>query len=245
MKSMVKKIFLIVAVVLCCGAVVVGGAWCSAQHDDSPCTEVCIVVKDSLERQFVDADELAGYLKRQSLYPIGKLTNDIDCYAIEQYLHGHDMVRDAECYISPFGVVWIEVTQRVPVLQVLSNDGCYYVDSDRRVMPTRKQIDVDVMVFKGAVSQRAATEEYYDFVEWLYNSRFWSERVQNIYVSNPKYLVLYQKDQTAKIVLGPLDGYIDKLNKLQKLYTKGFDQIGYPEVREYDLRYNGQVISRK
>jgi hypothetical protein len=44
---MVKKIFLIVAVVLCCGAVVVGGAWCSAQKDDSPCQVVDIVVNDS------------------------------------------------------------------------------------------------------------------------------------------------------------------------------------------------------
>ena len=43
MNSMVKKIFLIVAVVLCCGAVVVGGAWCSAQNDDSPCQVVDIV----------------------------------------------------------------------------------------------------------------------------------------------------------------------------------------------------------
>ena len=146
---MVKKIFLIVAVVLCCGAVVVGGAWCSAQQDNSPCTDVRIVVKDSLKRQFVDVDELEGYLKKQGLYPAGKLANDIDCLAIEQYLQGHDMVRDAECYMSPFGVVCIEVTQRVPVLQVVANDGCYYVDSDRRVMPTRNQIDVDVMVLKG------------------------------------------------------------------------------------------------
>ena len=53
---MVKKIFLTVAVVICCGAVLVAGAWCSAQVDSSPCTEVHVVVKDSLERQFVTAD---------------------------------------------------------------------------------------------------------------------------------------------------------------------------------------------
>ena len=53
---MVKKILLAVFVVMCCGAVLVGGAWCSAQKDDSSCTAVQIVVRDSMQRQFVQAD---------------------------------------------------------------------------------------------------------------------------------------------------------------------------------------------
>jgi hypothetical protein len=56
---------------------------------------------------------------------------------------------------------------------------------------------------------------------------------------------LKQEGIDAKIILGSLDGYVEKLSKLQKLYTKGFDKIGYPECKEYDLRFEGQVVSRK
>jgi hypothetical protein len=49
---------------------------------------------------------------------------------------------------------------------------------------------------------------------------------------------------TATIVLGELKGYKRKLNKLQKLYTKGFDQMGYKPYKEYDLRFEGQVVGR-
>lgn len=242
---MVKKIFLTVAVVICCGAVLVAGAWCSAQVDSSPCTEVHVVVKDSLERQFVTAEEMEGYLKRHHVYPQGKSMQQIDCHAIEQCLQKHDMVREVSCYKSPFGGVYIELTQRVPVLSVVSNDGCYYVDSDRRIMPVHKQISVDIPVFRGTVSQRAATEEYFDFVMWINNDKYWSLRIKYIYVANPKSLILTQEGERAKIMLGSLDGYVEKLDKLQTLYTKGLNQIEHPDYREYDLRYNGQVVGRK
>lgn len=242
---MVKKIFLTVAVALCCGAVLLGGAWCSTLDDESSCSEVRIVVEDSLQRQFVDTDELTRYLQHKQHYPLSQTMQQIDCHAIEQCLMKHDMVRKAECYKSPFGKVHIVVSQRIPMLQVVTHDAIYYVDSDRRVMPMRKQMDVTVPVFKGAVSQRAATEEYYDFVVWLNRNRYWHERIQCIHVSSPKHMVINQKEG-ARIILGALDGYADKLGKLQKLYTKGLGKMNnHPTHREYDLRFNGQVVGRK
>ena len=245
MKSMVKKILLIVAVVLCCGAVLVGGAWCSVQHDDSPCSMVKIVIRDSIQRQFVDAMELEMYLKRNGYFPQGKMISEVDCHAIEQCLLKHDVVRTAACYKSPFQVVHIHITQRVPMLSVVSDNGCYYVDTDRRIMPVREQIDTDVPVFRGNVSSRAAMEEYFDFVAWLNGNHYWRTQIKDVQVKNPKYVVLSQKDYSAKIVLGSLDNYATKLSKLKKLYTKGFDRIGYPEYREYDLRFDNQIVGRK
>ena len=245
MKSMVKKILLAVVVVVCCGAVLVGGAWCSAQKDGSPCTAIQIVVKDSMERQFVQVDELEGYLKRHRVCVQGFVMEQVDCHAVEQCLLSHDMVRSAECYKSPFGVVRVEVTQRVPVLCVMTVDGCYYVDSDRRVMPARKSVDVDLPVFRGAVSERAAREEYYDFVEWLQSNHYWRELISDVYVQQPKHLLLSQRGQKSKIVLGALDGYADKLSRLRTLFTHGLDEIEHPEYREYDLRFDGQVVGRK
>lgn len=245
MNSMVKKIFLIVAVVLCCGAVVVGGAWCSAQNDDSPCQVVDIVVNDSLQRQFVDTDALELFLQRNGYFPAGKRMSEVDCHAMEQCLLKHDMVRTASCYKSPFQTVYVRVTQRIPMLSVVSDNGCYYVDTDRKVMSIPERKEIEVPVFKGNVSQRAATEEYFDFVAWLNENPYWRAMIKDVYVKTPKYLVLNQHAHEAKIVLGALDDYERKLSKLKKLYTKGLDKIGYPDYREYDLRFDGQVVGRK
>ena len=245
MKSMVKKIFLTASIIVCCGVVLIGGAWCSTCSDDSPCTNVCIMVKDSLERQFVGTTEIEGYLKQKGCYPLAQTMESIDCHTIEQCLLKHDMVRNAECYKSPFGAVHITVNQRIPILSVITSEGSYYVDSDRRVMPIRQHIHVDVPTFKGCVGQRAATEEYYDFVVWLNTNQYWNKRIKNIHVSTPKHLVLSQEGQTSKIILGELNDYAEKLGKLHTLYTQGLDNIGHPTYREYDLRFNGQVVGRK
>ena len=242
---MVKKIFLIVTVVLCCGAVLVGGTWCSSRHDDSPCSTVNIAVNDSLQRQFVDTEELQSYLKRKGYFLVGKSMSKVDCHALEQCLLKHDMGRTASCYKSPFQTVYIRVTQRVPSLKVISDNGCYYVDTDRQIMPMREGMNANVPIFKGNVSQRAATEEYFSFVEWLKENHYWRERIKDVHVHTPKYVVLSQHDLPAKVILGSLDDYENKLAKLKKLYTKGLDQIGYPDYREYDLRFDRQVVARK
>ena len=240
----VTKVLLTVVTTVCCAAVLAGGIWCSRQVDASLCTQVDIVVEDSVSRQYVDAMELEGYLKARGCYALTKAMSEVDCHMIEQALLKHEMIRTASCYKTPFGAVRIRVTQRVPVLCVKTAEGNYLVDADRRVMPYRSGMKLDVPVFTGAISKHAATEEYYDFVLWLQDNSYWGERIRDVYVRNPKLVVLSQKDYSAKIVLGKLDGYEDKLARLRSLYKKGFDVLGYPECRELDLRYAGQVVRR-
>ena len=240
----VTKVLLTVVTTVCCVAVLVGGIWCSRQADTSLCTQVDVVVEDSVSRQYVDAMEVEGYLKARGCYALTKAMSEVDCHMIEQALLKHEMIRTASCYKTPFGAVRIRVTQRVPVLCVKTAEGNYLVDADRRVMPSRSGMKLDVPVFTGAISKCAATEEYYDFVLWLQDNSYWGERIRDVYVRNPKLVVLSQKDYSAKIVLGKLDGYEDKLARLRSLYKKGFDVLGYPECRELDLRYAGQVVRR-
>ena len=245
MKEMVKKVLLLTAATICCTAVIVGGAWCSVRCNSSLCTHVNIIVEDSVKRQFVDSEELNGYLKIKGMHPQGDSMDLVDCHTIEQCLLKHNMVRTVECYKSPFGKINISVTQRTPTLGVVSNNGCYYVDSDRQIMPIRGEMSTQLPIFKGAVSERAAQEEYFDFVKWLTADSYWSKRITTIHVHNAKHLVLNQENLEAKIILGELIGYEEKLDKLRHLYTKGLDKIGYPEYHEYDLRFAGQIVGRK
>jgi hypothetical protein len=57
--------------------------------------------------------------------------------------------------------------------------------------------------------------------------------------------VLHQEDGMGKIILGDLSQYEQKLDKLQKVYTKEADYMNDKNYREFDLRYKGQVIGRK
>lgn len=240
----IKNVLLSVfAVILVFGTLVVG-AWASKQPSKRTCKYLEIQLMDSLERQFVSVEEMGNLVRNCGLNPVGKIMAEVSCHAIEQCLERHDMIRSAQCYKLPHGGIRIRLKQRVPMFLVVSHDGSFYVDTDRKVMPIRSTIDVEVPVVKGAISKRAAVEEYYDFTAWLTKNDYWRTRIEHVHVHNPKHLVLSQNDMAATIVLGELRGYKQKLNKLQKLYTKGFDQIGYKPYKEYDLRFEGQVVGR-
>jgi cell division protein FtsQ len=239
----VKSVLLAVIATVCCITVLVGGVVCSRQSDVSICSHVEIVVQDSVCRQYVNSHELEAYLRAKGCYSIGKVMRDIDCHHIEQVLLDHNMIRTASCYKTTFGEVCIRVTQRVPIMCVKTQEGKYFVDTDRRIMAYCPDV-VGVPTITGAISQRAAVEEYCDFILWLKNHSYWCDRIKNIHVHNPKYIVLTQSNYSAKIVLGQLDDYVNKLARLRKLYRKGFDVLGYPDCRELDLRFTGQVVRR-
>lgn len=238
-----KMLVLACAILLSIGTWVVG-AWASKQPTDAVCQRLEILLCDSAQHQFVSVDELQRTLQRRALLPMGKRWDEVSCQEIEQCLLQHDMIRTAECYKTSTGDVCVRLTQRVPILYVTTAEGSYYVDTDRRVMPVRSSIEVSVPIFKGNVSQRAATEEYFDFVCWLQDDSYWSQRITQVHVRNPKQHVLKQRHVEGDILLGDLQGYEQKMERLRKLYVKGFDKIGYKSYKEYDLRYQGQVVGR-
>lgn len=238
-----KMLVLACAILLSIGTWVVG-AWASKQPTDAVCQRLEILLCDSAQHQFVSVDELQRTLQRRALLPMGKRWDEVSCQEIEQCLLQHDMIRTAECYKTSTGDVCVRLTQRVPMLYVTTAEGSYYVDTDRRVMPVRSSIEVSVPIFKGNVSQRAATEEYFDFVCWLQDDSYWSQRITQVHVRNPKQHVLKQRHVEGDILLGDLQGYEQKMERLRKLYVKGFDKIGYKSYKEYDLRYQGQVVGR-
>ena len=238
-----KMLVLACAILLSIGTWVVG-AWASKQPTDAVCQRLEILLCDSAQHQFVSVDELQRTLQRRALLPVGKRWDEVSCQEIEQCLLQHDMIRTAECYKTSTGDVCVRLTQRVPMLYVTTAEGSYYVDTDRRVMPVRSSIEVSVPIFKGNVSQRAATEEYFDFVCWLQNDSYWNQRITQVHVRSPKQHVLKQRHVEGDILLGDLQGYEQKMERLRKLYVKGFDKIGYKSYKEYDLRYQGQVVGR-
>jgi cell division protein FtsQ len=241
---MKKKMLVLACAILLSIATWVVGAWASKQPTDAVCQRLEILLCDSAQHQFVSVDELQRTLQRRALLPMGKRWDEVSCQEIEQCLLQHDMIRTAECYKKSTGDVCVRLTQRVPMLYVTTAEGSYYVDTDRKIMPVRSSIQVAVPIFKGNISQRAATEEYFDFVSWLMNDNYWRQRITQIHVRNPKQHVLTQLHVEGNILLGDLNGYEQKMERLRKLYVKGFDKIGYKSYKEYDLRYQGQVVGR-
>ena len=217
----------------------------NTRHHQGSCSYISVIVSDSTERRFVSAEEIHKYIASTTLNPIGKPTADVDCHNIELYVASHPMLEWAECDLTLDGALRIIVGQRIPVLRVMTADANYYVDRQRKQMPVRATTAAYVPIVTGRVSKRMATEELFDFVEWLSENPFWAAQIEQINVT-PRYEIeLTPRVGSGKILLGKLDEhYPERLDRLYQLYTKSFNQHGWKQYREIDLRYEGQIVCR-
>ena len=215
-----------------------------AAHTTTVCREVTVNIEDAGKRNYVTTREIREYLTSSC----GSLVGDSIDYAllsdVENKLLKHPMLRTAEAWCSPEGVLHLSVTQRQPVLRVMGDEN-YYVDSDRRRMPVRSTTAAYVPVVTGRVPLRFAEGELYDFVLWLEDDPYWRAQIEQINIITPQRIELIPRVGSGVVVLGSLDNYAGKLRKLKKLYQDGFSSFGWNEYAEVDLRFRGQVVCRK
>lgn len=239
-----KPILSWITVIVLVVAVIAAGIAASRRAVDPVCASITITVKDSAQRQYVSEGELRQQLHQAGLWQVGQPMSHISCQQIEQHLLTHPMLRQAECYKLAKGEVRISVRQRQP-LMLIAGDEHYYLDTERKVMPIRASVNTPVVVVKGRIGKQQALGEMFDFVTWLTENRFWSDKIHTIRVITPKMIELLDESHQYTIVLGSLDKAPERLNDLEKLYRKGFDHIGYPQYRQIDLQYAGQIVGRK
>lgn len=267
MKHSVKIVLLSITLSLLGGYALCAWVYFAAAKPSITCKQLHVQIADSTSHYYVSSAELIQLLKTTGIHPVGHDFQDISCRTIEQTLEEHPMLRRAECHKTPTGNVYVRVWQRTPVLRVMATEN-YFVDTERRIMPVRSMgiartgqrsvsTATHVPIVTGNLSKRMAQEELYDFIQWTTHTRYsgllksevggnyWADQIQQIHVASPHNIVLTMRRGNARILIGDLVNFEAKLDKLHKLYTDGFDRIGWQQYREIDLRYKGQVVCRR
>ena len=208
------------------------------------CKELVCKIVDKDERSYVSEQELIKLLKQHNAYPVGEYLHRINLQHMENIIRQHPMVRTAECYTAEDGTARIRVTQRVPLLKVVTADEAYYIDTDRRKMPLRSSIHDTVPVAMGKVGFEMASTVLADFAEWVQEDDYWSARIEAIDVRLPKQVCIKQNGKQEDLMIGDLMGYAGKLEKAEVFYRRTAS-MEKPRYRTLDLRYRGQVVARR
>ena len=208
------------------------------------CQTCHIVIEDEQERQYLTETELMQLLQNKHLYPVGKCVDSLSLHAIEELVLEHPMVRTSQCYITPQGQLYVCLSQRVPLLKVITGQNTYFVDTDRLYMPSRSSITTKVLSVTGQPTEAMTCGPLAEMALWLQRNSFWSERIKQIYVRDENYISLIQNDG-PRLILGKTDDYRRKMSKLQTFYEQypaPQDSIPYSAL---DARFLGQVVGVK
>ncbi len=192
----------------------------SAKLGEVKCKGVQVVVDDTGENAFIDEDDVLQLIKRN----YGELKNvnvvDIDKDSMECVLVRNSVIKSAQVYYSLDGYFHVEITQRKPVLRVMSGEG-YYVDEDGKVMPLSGKYTSRVVVATGNISRNFACNGLYPFVMGLKNDGFWDALIEQIVVANGNEVILIPKVGNFRIVVGELEN----VEKKWKIYVYFFRKV--------------------
>ncbi|MDR2841560.1 MAG: cell division protein FtsQ/DivIB, partial [Paludibacter sp.] len=207
------------------------------------------VVCSNLDIRFVNPDttfllsktEIENILSNSKLHPLNKKYRNINIDSIENILRHNTMIKNVECYNIPSGKIILNIEQRKPLFLVMDSTK-YFIDHERRAIPFSSAYNSELIVVSGYVSEINILTDMYNFVEYINNDEFWLAEIEQIYVRQDKKIELVTKMGDAVVLLGTLDNYASKLNKLYALYKEVFSVKGWNKYNYINLEYRNQIV---
>lgn len=216
----------------------------STKLEGIKCKDLQVVVDNTGGNVFIDEEEVLKVIKRG----YGDIRDvhivEVDKDSMEQVLVKNPVIKSAQVYYSLDGNFHVEITQRTPVLRVMSGEG-YYVDEDGKVMPLSGKYSARVVVATGNVSKKFACDGLYPFVMKLKNDDFWDALIEQIIVRDQEEISLIPKVGNFRILVGSLEGIDGKMENLRLFLQKGIVLRGWNVYKEINLKFKDQIVCVK
>lgn len=209
------------------------------------CKGVEIVVKDSLDKHFVDKRDLMELLKRDQINPFKRPLKDINTEEIEKELKNNEMIARVEAYKTPSGLIKLEVEQKIPIMRVMGASGNYYIDNQGGVMPISRRYVANVPIVSGHVEKGLMLTDLYKFALFLQNNDFWNDQIEQIYIESDNQVELIPRVGNHTIVLGNFENFEEKLKNLSLFYKRAIPKVGWEKYSVISLKYKNQIVCTK
>ncbi len=209
------------------------------------CSDLEIVIKDSVNAQFVTSDQVKTFLLNKYPKLLGSPISDINCEEIEVFFNKHEAINKCEAYSTIGGYLNIHIEQRKPLLRVFSGYQSFYIDEAGNKMPLFEQFAAHVLILSGHVNKLDSLNQIIEFARFITDDPFWNSQIEQIYVENNGEFSLAPRVGDQIIMLGSLQNYSEKMRNLHALYTNGLHPREWNNYKEINLKYEGQIICTK
>jgi cell division protein FtsQ len=219
-------------------------AFVSVSHQSVVCSEVNVIVKDSAQARFVNAEDVRKSILNAYPSLLGGTVSELNFDEMEAFVNQHSAIRSTQVYNSGSGVLNVMVTQHEPLLRVFAAEGTFYLDETGRQVPVSSNFSAHVLVVSGTVPKDRS--DLVKVAGMLANDPFWTAQMEQIYIRRNNEYILVPRVGDHLILLGQPEDVEKKLRNLKVLYTSGLDPKEWNEYQVINLKYKNQVIcSRK
>ncbi len=223
------------------------------------CKKVPIDIQDENTNGFLNKEELRHLLEKKKIYPLEKPVCEINPRKVEELLKSSPFVQSAECYLMQNGHVNIEITQRLPIVRIKSEEGDdYYLDDNGGILP-HSHYTSDLIVATGHISRAFAASYLPKVATWIMGHELWKDQIVQINVLHDLGIELVPRVGEHVVFLGYLPELrkkerhreqvekflAAKLDRLMKFYQYGLSKVGWNKYSYINLEFDNQIICKK
>ena len=243
---MFKKILLSALLLLIAAYIVAAVTVFNRKPASQVCQDIRLVIKDSVYAGFITKNEVSAMLKKKGISPLEQPMDRVRTDSIEQVLSRHPLIDRVECYKTPGGSLNIEVSQRIPILRVMSDDGAnYYLDDKGYIMPPDAKCVAHRAVATGRIEKAFAVKDLYKFGVFLQRNPFWDAQVEQIHFLPDGNVELVPRVGNHLIYLGKLNHFESKLERVKVFYEKALNRVGWNKYSRINVEFDNQIICTK
>ena len=234
----------------------------SKKMDNIVCSKLVISVDNA--HKFSDQKAVEKMLITNNIKTDSCIIENLNFDEIEKLLESDPYIKNAEVYSKFDGELHISITQRNPVMRIITKDNnSYYIDDQYTKMPVCMHYSANVVVVSGEISEdfinKGFTKEItqnqactdvnlytlFQFVNYINQNALWKSQFVQIYINEENEIELVPRVGNHVIILGDLNNYQYKLWKLEALYKNRTSVKDWNIYSTINLKYSDQVICKK
>ena len=182
--------------------------------------------------------------------PLGIKPDSLNLGDVVQRVEKLDYVRSVKPYIEPSGDLRLNVAERQPIALLVNGSDRIYVDAEGVRLPILDGKIQDVPLLYGYSATSAdtiKTEEFAQVRDFLVRAKIdgfgWTTISEVVYDENDGVVAL-SHENGVKLLFGR-NNFQTKLENWKAFYTEVIRVKGIQSMRQVDLRFTNQVVTRE
>ncbi|MDT0650436.1 cell division protein FtsQ/DivIB [Autumnicola edwardsiae] len=204
-------------------------------------SEVAVRFTDD-ENLYVTEEAVNKLLIQNKVAALNMDKETLDLNRVETLLNNHDMIENAEVFLTLDGKLQAEISQRKPIGRVVGNSS-FYLDKNGELMPLSPYYSARVPLMFGFDGGNVA--EAYGLLDYIKNDKFLTQHITGINRLSTGKFELEMRKLDFLVYFGKAENIELKFNNFKAFYKKALKDDKLNTYRKVNLQFGNQVVCTK
>jgi len=239
-------------------------AFVAKKRKNTVCNKVQITILDSAKNFLLEKKNIEEYIHKNYKKLEGTIVDSIDIAKLEKIVLNYPLVKTTKMYKNISGEVFIELTQRKPIIRIITAEGkSFYIDEDGIILPFSETYTAHVLVANGNIVNRfeldkkisvesvlnlrsnKVIKDLFTLGKYIYENEFFKSQTNQIYVTKQNKFELVPRVGQHIVIFGTIEDYKNKFKELEVFYKEVLPRKGWNDYETINLSFKNQIVCKK